>query len=229
MELRINYLCWNLALALVTKAFTLRAKWSLWSPSPAGSKRLLLFCWDWFSSGCHQQHLQNPLEASTTQWACFVYCPQEGCLASVTPSSLGRPPNPSSTHPSLSPILLSSQVSLPWPKYKKCHGHLLGQLWKSCLAGPRGRQGLFLNPSSHGLLDFPSVLTITVSTSSSWNSCHHAFPLLSFCPSLIPLCQIHRLGFQLCSSPLACCYPLPCPSPCADPISTHVSWWAIWL
>lgn len=42
IKLRINYLWWNLALAVVTKASTLRAKWSLWSPSLAHSSRLLL-------------------------------------------------------------------------------------------------------------------------------------------------------------------------------------------
>ena len=93
-KLRINYSWWNLALAAVIKAFTLRTKWSLWSPSPAGSSTHLLLWWDWFSSGHHQEHLQNPLGVSATQWACFALClhlqesPQRWpcCLASATPS-----------------------------------------------------------------------------------------------------------------------------------------------
>lgn len=169
-KLRINYSWWNMA--LVIKAFPLRAKWSLWSLSPAGSSRLLLLWWDWFSSGHHQNafcicrihlKLQQPSglashsSSGPTAWPLGHHLP------------LGQPPNSSSTHPSPLPSLLSSQVSLPWPKYNKHQGRLLGQLWESCLAEPRGSRGLFPDPS-HGLLAFPSVLAVTVSPLSSWNS-----------------------------------------------------------
>lgn len=184
-KLRISYSWQNLALALILRAYSEGEVKSLvtfpgWQQQLSAAVVGLVFSWP--SPGAFAE----PTRSSAAHWAAQSSSgPTTWPLQHQPPC--GRPLNSFSTHPNLFLSPPSSQVSLPWPKYKH-QGHLLSQLWESCLTEPCRSQGLFPNPS-RGLLAFPSVLTITISALSWVSWCQAALlPCGSVClPSAVSL------------------------------------------